>query len=260
MFSMDFPRTSRFDRDTVDDLVKRAGPRALVNKVMIFWPRTERDPLPGYFSIEAWSDRSQSFELRHIQSGRAHPFPAEVPDVYIGERSRQLDDPLIELLLVHEFDPTRFLLAARGLEEGLAGGGYGPPAGRLSRGPPAFERWAIPLPGHIPRGGEPRREDPRYGAPSLDRGRRRSPDFRSPERWSPRRRSPDRRSPERPRSPRRRSPPARRSPSRRSRSRGSPARRSPDRGPGSWEAKPAALTTGGVRSERSGDGLELPAA
>lgn len=182
---MQVPRTSRYDRDTVDDLVYRVGPRALVNKEFAFWPYNARDPLPGLYSLEAWSDRSQAYELRRTLTGRSHPVPAGVGELYIGEKSRHLDDPLIELLFLNDFDPTRFLAAARGLPERVrSGGGYRPPDGRESRGPPVVERWGF---GSPPRRSVREEEAPRgrplLGDEPLEGSRRRGSFDRKPEGW-----------------------------------------------------------------------------
>lgn len=166
------PRTSRYDRDTVDELVHRVGPRALVDMVFAYWPRTSQDPLLGFFSLEAWSERSQSYELRLMVSGRSHPVPAEVADLYIGEGSRQLDDPLIELLFLNEFDPTRFLVASRGLHEPGRSAGSGPPRGHESRGPAEAELRGS---GRAMRRVEPPRGRPAYYGPPEGYDRRTPP-------------------------------------------------------------------------------------
>lgn len=179
-------RTSRYDRDTVDELVYRVGPRALVNKEFVLWPQTERDPLPGLFSLEAWSERSQAYELRHTVSGRSYPVPAGVAELYIGEKSRHLDDPLIELLFLNDLDPTSFLVASRGLPEPVrSGGGFRPPDGRESRGPPVIERGGFGSPPRrplreveTPRGRPLFRDEPSGGF------RRRSSVERKPEGWT----------------------------------------------------------------------------
>jgi hypothetical protein len=100
-------RISRADQADLRKIIDRGGPRILIGQLVAYRPALVADP--QLFEVDIYDGHSDSFVLQHPVTGvklRARALPS---DLYIGEGSREDNDPILGLLNGVGINPAPYL-------------------------------------------------------------------------------------------------------------------------------------------------------
>lgn len=87
---------TRADQQDVRKIIKEGGPRILIGQSMVY--RANLGSKPQFYEVRSYDRHSNTFTLVHPGTNVELRTGAFRSDLYIGERSREIGDPILDVI------------------------------------------------------------------------------------------------------------------------------------------------------------------